>query len=61
MGGVFVKEKNIRKETMEGIVPVSSTVRDEKGLGKGGTSQGVVYKGEGEKEAYVEGHSGTGV
>ena len=61
MGGVFVKEKGIGKETMEGIVPVSSTVRNEKGLGKGGASQGIVCKGNGKKKAYVEGHSETGV
>ena len=61
MGGVFVKEKGVRKETVEGIVPISSTVRNENGLGEGGTRQGVAYKGEGKKEAYVKGHSGTGV
>ena len=58
MGGIFVKEKGVRKETMEGIVPISSTVRDEKGLGEGGASQDVTYKREGEKEAYVEGYHG---
>ena len=61
MGGVFVKKKGIRKKTMEGIVPVSSTVRDKEGLGEGGTSQDVVCKRKGEKKAYIEGHNGTGV
>ena len=56
-----MKEKGVRKETVEGIVPVSSTVRNENGLGEGGARQDVVCKGEGEKEAYIEGHSGTGV
>jgi hypothetical protein len=53
MGGVFSKEKRIRKETVKGIVPPYSTVRDKKSLGKGGANQNSVSVGIGEKKAYA--------
>ena len=53
MGGVFSKEKRIRKETVKGIVPPYSTVRDEKCLGKRGANQNSVSVGIGEEEAYA--------
>jgi hypothetical protein len=53
MGGVFGKKKRIRKETVKGIVPPYSTVRDEKSLGKRGTNQDSISVGIGEEEAYA--------
>jgi hypothetical protein len=53
MGGVFSKEKHIRKEAVKGIVPPYSTVRDKKSLGKRGTNQNSVSIGIREEEAYT--------
>jgi hypothetical protein len=53
MGGVFSKKKHIRKETVKGIVPPYSTVRDKKCLGKGGANQNSVSVGIREEEAYI--------
>jgi hypothetical protein len=53
MGGIFSKEKHIRKETVKGIVPPYSTVRDKKSLGKRGVNQNSVSIGIGEKKAYA--------
>ena len=48
MGGVFGKKKRIRKETVKGIVPPYSTVRNKKCLGEGGVNQSSVSVGIGE-------------
>jgi hypothetical protein len=53
MGGIFGKEKCIREETVKGIVPPYSTVRDEKSLGKRSANQDSVSIGIGEKKAYA--------
>jgi hypothetical protein len=53
MGGVFSKKKRIRKEKVKGIVPPYSTIRNKKGLGKGGANQNGVSVGIGEEEAYT--------
>jgi hypothetical protein len=53
MGGVFSKEKRIRKKTVKGIVPPYSTVRDKKSLGKRGANQNSISVGIGEKKAYA--------
>jgi hypothetical protein len=53
MGGVFSKKKCIRKETVKGIVPPYSTIRNKKCLGKGGVNQNSVSVGIGEEEAYT--------
>jgi len=53
MGGVFNKIQTFGNEAVKGVVPVSSTVRDEKTLGKGGANQNIIYVRKGKKEAYV--------
>jgi hypothetical protein len=53
MGGVFSKEKRIRKETVKGIVPPYGTVQNEKSLGKGGVNQNSVSVGIREEEVYA--------
>jgi hypothetical protein len=53
MGGVFSKKKRIRKETVKGVVPSYSTVRNKECLGKGGANQNSVSVGIGEEEAYA--------
>jgi hypothetical protein len=53
MGGVFSEKKHIRKETVKGIVPPYSTVRDEKSLGKRGTNQNIIYEGMREEKTYA--------
>jgi hypothetical protein len=53
MGGVFSKEKHIREETVKGIVPPYSTVRDKKSLGKGSVNQSSVSVGIREEEVYT--------
>jgi hypothetical protein len=53
MGGVFSKEKHIREETVKGIVPPYSTIRNKKCLGKKGANQDSVSVGIREKEAYA--------
>ena len=53
MGGIFSKEKCIRKETVKGIVPSYSTIRNKKCLGKGGANQNSVSIGIGEEEVYA--------
>jgi hypothetical protein len=53
MGGVFGKEKRIRKETVKGIVPPYGTIRNEECLGKGGMNQNIIQEGMGEEEAYA--------
>jgi hypothetical protein len=53
MGGVFNKIQTFGNEAVKGVVPVSSTVRDEKTLGKGGANQNIIYVRKGEEEAYV--------
>jgi hypothetical protein len=55
MGGVVVTKEAVRNEAVEGIVPVSGTVRDEKTLGKRGTNQNIIYVRVREEEAYGEG------
>ena len=42
MGGVFNKIQTFGNEAVEGVVPVSGTVRDEKTLGKGGANQSII-------------------
>jgi hypothetical protein len=55
MGGIFNEIQTFRNEAVEGVVPVSGTVRDEKTLGKGGVNQNIIYVRKGEEEAYVGG------
>jgi hypothetical protein len=55
MGGVVVTKKAVRNEAVEGIVPVSGTVRDEETLGKRDANQNIIYVRVGEEEAYVGG------
>jgi hypothetical protein len=53
MGGIFSKEKHIRKETVKGVIPPYGTVQNKKSLGKGGTNQNSVSVGIGEEKAYA--------
>ena len=53
MRGVFGKKKRIREETVKGVVPPYSTVRDKKCLGKRGANQNSVSVGIREEEAYA--------
>ena len=53
MGGIFSKEKHIRKETVKGIVPPYSTVQNKECLDKGGTNQNSVSVGIRKEEAYA--------
>jgi hypothetical protein len=54
MGGIFSKEKHIRKKTVKGIVPPYGTVQNKECLGEGGTNQSSVSVGIGEEEVYTE-------
>ena len=53
MGGVFSKEKHIRKKAVKGIVPSYGTVQNKECLGKGGMNQSSVSVGIEEEEAYA--------
>jgi hypothetical protein len=53
MRGIFSEKKHIRKETVKGVIPPYSTVRNKKSLGKGGMNQNSVSVGIGEKKVYA--------
>jgi hypothetical protein len=53
MGGIFSEKKHIKEETVKGVVPPYSTVRNEKCLGKGGMNQSSIGVGIGEEKAYT--------
>ena len=53
MGGVFSKEKHVRKEAVKGVIPPYGTVQNKKSLGKGGVNQNSVSVGIEKEKAYA--------